>query len=783
MNDVPDNFSLGLSLSGGGFRATLFHLGIIRLLSDAKLLAKVTHICSVSGGTILAAHLVENWQRYISDFDVAAREVLHLVQSDVRGRIVRRFPLGFISRRWSRINLLTESLEKLFESNEPAESKYQHTEDTAHPGSPIKPTLYILTTNLSSGKLCSFSEDTFSIDDPKNPQEYDTTRPPLSIKVAASCASPAFFPPIPLEASDLSLMEEQFKGRQFFTDGAVFDNLGIRKFDLLYKKALSEAESDADFPTSLPNFPSLIIASDAGSTFDYEASSKLKLIGTVFRAVDILMHRIDTLEMERAGISRKDVLSSGRYCLVSLSHKVSRERDKKALDLALQNELQFIRTDLDHFSKFEIRCLIHHGYCVARDRLKRVNDLYKDKKGTDSLPIDRNVLKESLQHIPAGRPWDPFDNEPKPAGQQLVTHEAKHDLASQREVQVRWLQASSVRKLRLFSLSDLGGSILNAGLLLLVVLIPFVAIWFGLRLWSLHDSAYDRIKQEREVRIVRSYDADENKSLAYFIDRQLAEEITKRLSLKLGKPLTANWDRAYWPKELLSHREADIIISAISYRPWREQEYGIMFSVPYYTTTLSLIFKKGRKVSSVRGSIEGAVGVQRGTTSKDILQRLVKELPQKVTIEEFPKLDEAIKKLQDGNLEFVVADTPFAVAAHREGMVTSIEFKDDDFPPDTPWFRRKEHYVVAVREGQNRLAWAINSIIGELKESRWLEELINRPLSYAVRNGDMKNVKRFLEKGYPVKVTNNQGKTPLAIAEEKGYKEIAQLLRKRGAKE
>ncbi|MFM7071886.1 MAG: hypothetical protein ACKO38_08865, partial [Planctomycetota bacterium] len=42
---------LALSFSGGGFRATLFHLGFVRLLADAGLLSGVTHICSVSCGS------------------------------------------------------------------------------------------------------------------------------------------------------------------------------------------------------------------------------------------------------------------------------------------------------------------------------------------------------------------------------------------------------------------------------------------------------------------------------------------------------------------------------------------------------------------------------------------------------------------------------------------------------------------------------------------------------------------------------------------------------------
>ena len=38
---------IGLALSGGGFRATLYHLGMIRFLREANVLPQVKHITSV----------------------------------------------------------------------------------------------------------------------------------------------------------------------------------------------------------------------------------------------------------------------------------------------------------------------------------------------------------------------------------------------------------------------------------------------------------------------------------------------------------------------------------------------------------------------------------------------------------------------------------------------------------------------------------------------------------------------------------------------------------------
>src|SRR5580765_2553981 len=95
---------IGLALSGGGFRATLYHLGLLRFLHDASILPQVTHITSVSGGSVVAAHLALNWSRYNgspAEFDAVAQQVIDLVRIDVRNRIARRFPLSFVVR-WPR---------------------------------------------------------------------------------------------------------------------------------------------------------------------------------------------------------------------------------------------------------------------------------------------------------------------------------------------------------------------------------------------------------------------------------------------------------------------------------------------------------------------------------------------------------------------------------------------------------------------------------------------------------------------------------------------------------
>jgi predicted acylesterase/phospholipase RssA len=72
---------IALCLSGGGYRAALFHLGVLRRLHELKLFPEIRAVSSVSGGSIMAAFLANalleggstlaqgfvDWQRQVSD--------------------------------------------------------------------------------------------------------------------------------------------------------------------------------------------------------------------------------------------------------------------------------------------------------------------------------------------------------------------------------------------------------------------------------------------------------------------------------------------------------------------------------------------------------------------------------------------------------------------------------------------------------------------------------------------------------------------------------------------
>jgi predicted acylesterase/phospholipase RssA len=243
---------IGLALSGGGFRAVLYHLGLVRFLRDAGILQQVTHISAVSGGSIIAAHLVLNWDRYNgspNEFEAAASELLAFLRLDVRNRVIRRYPLSLLLR-WP-LWLLGQSNRKLTRTGllEYHYEKYLYG-DTSLFELPQRPALHILATNLSEGCLCSFNRNGLVMMH-RRPGQIDRMDrihiglATVPMAVTASSAFPGFFPPHELTGADVGASGGEF-GRQAYTDGGVFDNLGVRMFRYMERPLLAETPLSRD---------------------------------------------------------------------------------------------------------------------------------------------------------------------------------------------------------------------------------------------------------------------------------------------------------------------------------------------------------------------------------------------------------------------------------------------------------------------------------------------------------------------------------------------------------
>jgi len=403
---------LGLALSGGGFRATLYHLGVVRYLRDAGQLTDVTDIASVSGGTILAAHLALNWDRYTGNdeaFATAADELVRFVQFDVRNHIVRRLPLLVTLRLFGR---LARQEVKHLTPNAILERYYREQlyGDSCLYELPDQPRLHILATNVSDGVMSVFNKQGLYIQQRDTDAKMDFQKIPgqmatLPRVVGASSAFPGFFPPVDISAVDLGAREGQFP-TESFTDGGVYDNLGTRAFAWL-KKEMGEFDH--------------VLVSDAGKPFQILNDRSLGFIGQSIRASDILWDRVWQLERENFG-------QQPGFAFLPITEIVPREEDPTAQHPVIQMEVQSIRTDLDRFHDYEVNALVRHGYEVSRRVCKRLG------------------LANSQQAIPL-HPWAPRpDQRPvahkkKPGGEPAATRQPSEATQLSRQ-----LRQSSHRK-------------------------------------------------------------------------------------------------------------------------------------------------------------------------------------------------------------------------------------------------------------------------------------------------------------------------------------------------
>lgn len=443
---------LGLALSGGGFRATLYHLGLVRFLRDAGILPQVTHITAVSGGSIIAAHMGLNWDRYTgsaSEFDAAASELLGFIRLDVRNRIVRRYGLGFAVRGprrllgWSNRRLTrTGLLEYHYE-------KYLYG-DTSLFQLPETPRLHLLATNLSEGRLCSFQRDglrmiwreaghSFLVD------HFRIGLATVPMAVAASSAFPGFFPPMELTGADVGARSGEF-GRQAYTDGGVFDNLGVRMFRCL---GLSLGTEQHPWDG--------VLVSDVGKPLEIQSHVRSGgLIRTAMRSSDILMDRVWQLENE----TFKDAPD---FVFARITDIVNPDEDPTALHPEIQRRLPSIRTDLDRFSDLEISSLIRQGYCVGRKTCSARPEFF----GSD---------------LPRNPPWDPVisSNSRTFTGAEEVTATESRGQPIPVTREARTLYASAVRRIwsNLLDYRDWASYVYVPIIVPLLFLLPYLLIKF-----------------------------------------------------------------------------------------------------------------------------------------------------------------------------------------------------------------------------------------------------------------------------------------------------------------
>lgn len=231
----------GLCLSGGGYRAMLFHAGVVWRLNELGVLHGLDRISSVSGGSITAGMLGLRW-RHLRWENVDGRKVATNLADEV---IV---PIQRLARHsvdgWSiggGVVLPGVSISDLVER---AYGKYLFGDATLQdlPADGEGPRFVINATNVQSGVLWRFSRP-YMADYRVGIVHKPTIS--LALAVTASSAFPPVLSPARMELppglvqkgekQTEDLHEEPYTTDIFLSDGGVYDNLGLetvwKKYD------------------------------------------------------------------------------------------------------------------------------------------------------------------------------------------------------------------------------------------------------------------------------------------------------------------------------------------------------------------------------------------------------------------------------------------------------------------------------------------------------------------------------------------------------------------------
>ena len=402
---------VGLALSGGGFRASLFHIGVLARLAELDVLRHVEVLSCVSGGSILGAYYYLEVQRLLEtkadsiisrqDYvDIVHRLESHFlkgVQRNIRTRVfanpIKNLKMA-ISSNYTRTHRAGELYEKelysLIKDKKGDEPRYMHDlivqplNDDGTKNRTFRPkfqnwrraakvpVLVLNSTSLNTGHLWQFTATwmgeppghiNVAIDSNERLRRmYYHEAPPghrnmrLGYAVGSSACVPGIFPPLRLK--------NLYPDRDvYLVDGGVHDNQGT--FSLLEQGC------------------NVILVSDASGQMDSQAHPSSGLIGVPLRSNSIMMARVRQAQIrelaarQRSGWIRRLMFLHLKMDLdiesVDWIGEHSPADPKKPdpityynLPKDLQGKLANIRTDLDSFSDTEAFALMTSGYRMAK---------------------------------------------------------------------------------------------------------------------------------------------------------------------------------------------------------------------------------------------------------------------------------------------------------------------------------------------------------------------------------------------------------------------------------
>jgi NTE family protein len=351
MNE-PQDLNVGLALSGGGFRASLFHLGSLRRLNELGLLRRLDIITSVSGGSIVSGLMARHWNdlSWESHFQGFIATNFHeKIGVPLRNFCARTVDLtaglmGILSPFSSMPDELTRAYDQHLYDGYTLQQLPE-----AEPGK--TPRFVFYATNLQSGASARLSRKylaDYKVGRINNPNF------PLAKVVAASSAFPPIFSPVIFEFKDISVWQpmegtylyddSKFKDRLYLADGGIYDNLGM---EAIWDRCQT------------------VLVSNAGAPLEVEARPATDPVGQLGRVRDIMTEQTRALRERKLVEDFQRQERQGAYWGISTRIAKYGLQDTLTTDNALTEQLDKIRTRLNKFSDEEQGHLINWGYALT----------------------------------------------------------------------------------------------------------------------------------------------------------------------------------------------------------------------------------------------------------------------------------------------------------------------------------------------------------------------------------------------------------------------------------
>ena len=318
---------IGLSLSGGGFRAAGFHLGVFRKLHELGILWKLDLLTCVSGGSIAGAFITTRWgdDSALDDLESYLRN-----NSIDIGTVVG----GIINPFESRTEVLAEAYKEGFLGKK--------TLDDLKDG----PRIYLNATNMATGNMFFFvagGGDKSEIGEHELGQ-VDAPNFPISKAVAASSAFPPVYPPLIIKKKHYPVTGVRYVA---LTDGGVYDNLGVNPLLRIQRNSLDYS-----------------ITSDAGKPFEIDPSPTESGAGVLKESIGIMMEQVRGQQFQRlfwqheAGEGPKPIW----FSIDSQDGEIQPDDAEVASSIA---------TRLRRLNSQEMQVLTRHGGALVHSRLQR----------------------------------------------------------------------------------------------------------------------------------------------------------------------------------------------------------------------------------------------------------------------------------------------------------------------------------------------------------------------------------------------------------------------------